>query len=74
MFVGQQGVIAASGFLDSPVDDPLRRFADLALSDVEIVHAASPPGPASFMAASHCRSRFKMHASGKASADGAINS
>ena len=43
MFVGEEGVIATARFLHRPIDDPLRRFADLALCDVEIVHAGSPP-------------------------------
>ena len=65
VLVGQQGVIAAPRFLDGAIDDPLGRFADLALCDVEVVHAASPPGPISRRTrrVSLFRSLFKIDAS-----------
>ena len=38
MFVRQQRMVAAARFLERAIDDPLRRFRDLARRDVEIFH------------------------------------
>jgi hypothetical protein len=43
VLVGQQGVLTAPGFLDRPVNDPLRRFRHLVLPDIEVFHESSPP-------------------------------
>jgi hypothetical protein len=45
VFVGQEGMVPPTRFLDRPVHDPLRRLTDLALCDVEVVHGTDPPDP-----------------------------
>src|SRR5215813_5501591 len=50
-------MIAASRFLDRPIDDALRRLADLALCNVEIVHDARLLGRAPRWFARPCTSR-----------------
>ena len=43
VLVGQQRVLAATGFFDRAVDDALRGFANLAGRDVEIVYVHGAP-------------------------------
>src|SRR4030095_5022475 len=41
VLVGQQSLIAATRLLDRTVHDSLRRFADLVLGNVEVVHGTA---------------------------------